>query len=69
MVKVIKYAIGLDVAKDKFDVCLAVVDQKQCVTIKSSKSGISNSSKGFQELIVWANKHLMKGVPKIFCIR
>ena len=68
MAKVLKYAIGLDIAKDKFDACLAVVDQMQSVTIKSSKSGIANSGKGFMDLLAWVGKHLKKDSPKTFCM-
>jgi transposase len=68
MAKVLKYAIGLDIAKDKFDACLAMIDEMQNVTIKSSKSGIPNSDKGFNELLSWVGKHLKKDLPKVFCM-
>ena len=68
MAKVLKYAIGLDIAKDKFDACLAMIDEMQNVTIKSSKSGIPNSDKGFNELLLWVGKHLTKDSPKVFCM-
>ncbi len=68
MAKVLKYAIGLDIAKDKFDACLAVVDQMQNVIIKSSKSGIPNSGKGFNELLTWVTKHVPEGLQKVFCM-
>jgi transposase len=66
MAKVLKYAVGLDIAKDKFDACLALIDETQKVTIKSSKSSIANSGKGFRELLSWTGKHLSPDLPVIF---
>ena len=68
MAKVLKYAVGLDIAKDKFDACLVLIDETQKVTIKSSKSSLSNSAKGFHELLRWARKYLSKGIPSVFCM-
>lgn len=68
MANVIKYAIGLDIAKDKFDACLAGIDEVQTVSIKSSKAGIGNSAKGFNDLLVWVKKHLAKDIPLVFCM-
>lgn len=69
MANVLKYAIGLDIAKEKFDACLAAIDELQGVTIKSSKSGISNSINGFNELLTWSVKHLLiKDIPIVFCM-
>jgi transposase len=68
MAEVLKYAIGLDIAKNKFDACLALIDQSQKVTIKSSKSNIVNSAKGFDELLGWVKKHCSQQVPVLFCM-
>jgi transposase len=68
MAKVLKYAIGLDIAKDKFDACLAVIDEMQNVKVKSSKSSIFNSSNGFNELISWVEKHCKSDSPRVFCM-
>ena len=40
----LKYAVGIDVSKDKFDVCMSVIDTHQRVTIKATR-GFSNSPK------------------------
>jgi len=68
MAKVLKYAIGLDIAKDKFDACLAVIDDTQKVTIKSSRSSVLNNAKGFQHLVTWVAKYLDKSIPVVFCM-
>lgn len=64
----LRYAIGLDIAKEKFDACLAVIDELQRVTIKSSKAGIANSSTGFKDLLIWTSKHVPDDLPKCFCM-
>jgi transposase len=56
MTKFLKYAVGIDVSKDSFHVCLSVIDTLQKVTIKASRS-FSNQSKGFQELAHWVKNH------------
>ncbi len=66
MAKLLKYAIGLDIAKDKFDACLAVIDETQKVTIRSSKAGISNSPKGFDELLHWVKSIFLLRRPSFF---
>jgi transposase len=68
MAKFIKYAIGLDIGKEKYDACLAVIDEDQKVNIKSSKSGLANTVKGFKELLLWVEKHLQNDIPKLFCM-
>ena len=68
MAKVLKYAVGLDIAKNKFDACLAVIDEMQKVTIKSSRSSLSNSAKGFNELLLWLGKYFANDIPKVFCM-
>lgn len=68
MTKLLKCSIGLDIAKDKFDVCLAVIDETQKVAIKSSRSAIPNSLKGFDELLGWVKKHTSTNVPILFCM-
>lgn len=54
--QVLKYAVGMDVSKDKIDVCLTVIDTLQKVTIKASRS-FTNNSKGFKELAQWVKTH------------
>ncbi len=56
MSKFLKYAVGIDVSKDSFHVCLSVIDTLQKVTIKASRS-FANQSKGFQELAQWVKNY------------
>lgn len=61
----LKYAIGIDMAKDNFDVCLSVIDTTQLVTIKSSSS-FANNLKGFSAFCTWSLKHLKQPLPVIY---
>jgi transposase len=66
MSQFLKYAVGIDVSKDSFHVCLSVIDTLQKVTIKSSRS-FTNQSKGFQELASWVKSHRKEAnIPLVY---
>jgi transposase len=68
MTSLLKYSVGVDISKNKFDACLAVLDTDQRVVIKSSKSSFSNNGKGFGELVAWIKKHLKADIPLTICM-
>lgn len=53
--QLIKYAVGIDVSKDKFDVCFCEIAINQQVKIKASRQ-FSNNLKGFKEFEIWLQK-------------
>jgi len=60
----LKYSVGIDVAKDKFDACFMAIDQAQTVTIKATKSFVmKNDHKSFLE---WVKKHRKEDIPLCF---
>lgn len=61
----LKYAIGMDVSKDSFDVCLSLIDTAQLVTVKASSS-FANNLKGFSAFRAWSLKHLKHPLPVIY---
>lgn len=61
----LKYAIGIDMAKDKFDVCLSVIDTAQKVTAKCSSS-FANNFKGFSAFYAWSLKQLKEPLAVIY---
>ena len=61
----LKYGIGIDVAMNKFDVCLSLIDMAQKVTVKSSTS-FTNNLKGFNDFLKWVDKHVKLPLPKVF---
>jgi transposase len=56
MEKIIKYVVGIDVAKDKFDVCLMSVNSEIESKVKATRK-FGNTVAGFKEFIAWINKH------------
>lgn len=56
MTDLIKYAVGIDVSKDKFDACFGEMDIQQRFHVKG-KRVFANNPKGFKELEQWVMKH------------
>lgn len=58
----IRYGVGLDVAKDKFDACLCTIDLQGRVVIKST-THFPNNASGFKALSLWVEKHAKHPLP------
>lgn len=56
MEQVIKYVAGVDIAKDKFDVCLLSVSSTIESKVKATKKFV-NTMSGFKEFLNWLSKH------------
>ena len=54
--KFLKYGLGIDMAMEKFDVCLSIIDNQQHVTIRSQCS-FKNNKKGFETFFAWVSKN------------
>lgn len=65
MEKLIKYVVGVDIAMQKFDVCLMSIDHQLTSKINGSRK-FTNSSAGFKDLIVWINKNCSHDIPVQF---
>ena len=61
----LKYAMGIDMAKDKFDVCLSLIDVLQKVTAKCSAS-FANNLAGFLAFHAWSIKHIKEPLEVIY---
>lgn len=62
MEQLVKYGIGVDGGKDKFDVCLMSVDLALCNKVKATRK-FSNTLAGFKEFLLWVQKHCKESVP------
>lgn len=51
----LKYGIGIDIAKDKFDCCLSIITNSQVVEVKA-QSGFPNTPTGFDSFLKWVTK-------------
>jgi len=67
MNKILKQAIGIDMSKDKFDVCFSLIDSQQKVSIKSTRK-FGNTKAGFKEFDSWIEKHAQKQVPLVYVV-
>jgi transposase len=48
---ILKQCVGIDISKEKFNVCFSIIDEEQKVKVKAS-SKFGNDSKGFEGLIL-----------------
>ena len=64
MVKLMKYAVGIDVSKDKFDVCFCEINTVQQINIKSS-GRFCNTDKKIKEFDLWLGKNQKEKIPLI----
>lgn len=63
----LKYGLGIDMAMEKFDVCISIIDKQQHVMIRAQCSFINNK-KGFESFIVWVSKNTKLAVPVVYLI-
>ena len=56
MTELIKYSVGIDVAKNKFDACFRELNIRQQFNATGKRS-FTNNSKGFKGLKKWIEKH------------
>lgn len=61
----LKYGFGIDMAKDKFDVCLSVMSSDQKVSIRVQAT-FGNTAKGFEAFSRWATKNTPLPIPAVY---
>ncbi len=67
MSQTIKYAVGIDVSKDKLDVCFIELDTNQNQRIQGRRQ-FSNTAGGHKELDSWSRKHQKLNLPIHFLV-
>lgn len=63
----LKYGVGIDMALDKFDVCLSLIDDQQKVSVISTSS-FANNSKGFALFQNWIHRYQKLVLPVIYLV-
>lgn len=63
--EVLKYSVGIDLAKPSFKACLTSIDERQIVKVKSSGS-FYNTPDGFEKFLMWVRKHCKQTAPVVF---
>ncbi|MCP4989128.1 MAG: IS110 family transposase [Colwellia sp.] len=63
----LKYSVGTDISKKKFDCCISVIDNNQCVKIVATKE-FKNSPGGFNEFYKWQQRKCKLSIPVVFAM-
>jgi transposase len=63
--QIIRYGVGLDVAMEKFDVCISSIDMAQKITVKARRS-FPNNSKGYQQFYKWIRATCPADFPVVY---
>ena len=61
----LKYGLGVDMAMEKFDVCISIIDTQQHVMIRSQCS-FNNNKNGFEAFILWVTKNTKLAIPLVY---
>jgi transposase len=61
----LKYGLGIDMAMEKFDACISIIDKLQHVMIRAQCS-FNNNKKGFETFILWVSKNTKLAIPAVY---
>ncbi|MGE5520459.1 MAG: IS110 family transposase [Candidatus Dadabacteria bacterium] len=61
----IRYGIGIDMAMEKFDACISVINLQQQVDVKCSRT-FTNTPTGYQQLFKWVKKNCSLPIPIVY---
>lgn len=65
MSNLLRYSVGVDISKEKFDANISTINDQQKVKIKASRI-FKNNLKGFEDFYVWVKKHIIKDIPTTY---
>ena len=65
MKEVTKQCVGIDISKADFTVCVCSLAHDQ-TTLFSEVQTFDNHKTGFNQLVRWVNKQLVKGTPMVY---
>ena len=64
MIDLLKYSVGTDISKDKFDACFSVIDSTQRVRVQATRK-FENTIKGIKLFIGWILRHQKEELPTV----
>lgn len=64
-IEYLKYSIGEDISKEKFDACISIIDKEQHVKVVASRT-FSNNESGFKAFFEWKNLKCKLALPTVF---
>jgi len=63
--EILKYGLGIDMAMEKFDACISIINRLQQVMIRAQCS-FTNNKRGFETFIVWVTKNTKLAIPAVY---
>ncbi len=63
----LKYSVGTDISKDKFDACISMIDREQRVKVVATRV-FKNSLVGFNEFYKWQQSICKLSLPVVFAM-
>lgn len=63
-VMLLKYSVGNDISKDKFDACISVIDSMQRVKVIATRC-FNNTEKGFESYLYWVKSKCKLELPTV----
>lgn len=60
----LKYSVGTDISKDKFDTCISVIDTEQRVKVVATRK-FANTPAGFRDLLKWQKQKCKLPIPVV----
>lgn len=60
----LKYSVGNDISKEKFDSCISIIDSRQNVKIIATRT-FTNNQEGFKSYVNWVNLKCKLSLPII----
>ncbi|MDA3853037.1 MAG: IS110 family transposase [Bacteroidales bacterium] len=64
MIGLLKYSVGVDVSKEKFDSCFSEIDTTQKVRIKGSRT-FENKQYAITQFFQWVKRHKKQDIPLV----
>jgi len=63
--QLLKYTVGIDISKDKFDACISTIDTEQRVKVVATRT-FSNETNGFNNLFEWVLNKQKLSIPLVY---
>lgn len=64
-IEYLKYSIGADISKEKFDACISIINREQYVKVIASRA-FSNNESGFKAFLEWKILKCKLALPAVF---
>lgn len=66
-VQLLKYSVGVDMGKEKFEACISSIDFTQYTKVVATRS-FANTRKGIEAFFTWVNSKCKQPVPVVYLV-